>query len=119
MTSFAALLRSAKIGLSKWIFYVKNYLNLSDFFSLKNKNSGAHFLLNWFFGNFDNKTTFLLKSGPIFDKASKLGKATQDAYNLSTIANLAKINYLSNIVIETQTRSYSNPKNMFDPAKDC
>ena len=42
---FSASSRSAKIGLSKWIFYIKNHLNLSDFFSLKNKGLGAHFLL--------------------------------------------------------------------------
>ena len=27
------------------------------------------------------KKTFLIKSGPIFDKAAKLGKASWDAYN--------------------------------------
>ena len=32
LPSFAALLKSAKIGLSKQIFYVKNHPNLSDFF---------------------------------------------------------------------------------------
>ena len=42
--------KSAKIWLSKSIFYVKNYLNLSQFFfSLKNINLGAHFLLLKFF----------------------------------------------------------------------
>ena len=51
------------------------------FFSLKNKSLGAHFLLIWFFGNFNLKKTLLLKSGPIVDKVAKLGKATQDAYN--------------------------------------
>ena len=42
---------------------------------------GAHFLLKLFFGNFNFKTTFLLKSGLIFDKAAKLGKTSWDAYN--------------------------------------
>ena len=38
--------KSAKIWLSKSIFYVKNYPNLSQFFfSLKNINLGAHFLI--------------------------------------------------------------------------
>ena len=34
------------------------------------------------FANFNFKTTFLLNSGPIFDEAAKLGKATWNAYNL-------------------------------------
>ena len=36
------LSKSAKILLSKSIFYVKNHQNLSYFFSLKNINKGAH-----------------------------------------------------------------------------
>ena len=35
----------------------------------------------WFFGNFNFKTTFLLELDPIFDKAAKLGKVTQDTNN--------------------------------------
>ena len=50
------------------------------FISLKNKILGAHFLLKLFFGNFNFKNTFLPKSGPIFDEAAKLGKASKDAY---------------------------------------
>ena len=43
---------SAKICLSKSIFYIKNHPNLPGFFySLKNKNLGAHFLLLTFFDN--------------------------------------------------------------------
>ena len=42
---------SAKIRFSKSIFNVKNHLNLSDFFSFKNMNLGAHFLLLTFFDN--------------------------------------------------------------------
>ena len=38
------LSKSAKIRLSKSIFYVKNHLNLSQFFLLKNTNLRAHFL---------------------------------------------------------------------------
>ena len=34
-----------------------------------------------FFGNFNSKTTFLLKSNPIFDEAAKLGKTSWNAYN--------------------------------------
>ena len=34
------------------------------------------------FGTFNLKTTFLLKSGPIFDEAGKPGKATWATYNL-------------------------------------
>ena len=52
------------------------------FFSLKNKNLGVHFLLKLFFGDINLKTTFLLKSGLIFDNAAKLGKVTRDPYNL-------------------------------------
>ena len=35
LPSFASSSQSAKIGLSKWIFYVKNHPNLSDFFFLE------------------------------------------------------------------------------------
>ena len=38
----------ANIWLSKSIFYVKNHLNLSLFFSLKDNNLGAHFLFSTF-----------------------------------------------------------------------
>ena len=48
LPSFASSTQSAKIGLKKWILYVKNNLNLHDFFSLKNKILGAHFLLKYF-----------------------------------------------------------------------
>ena len=41
--------KSAKIWHLKSIFYVKIHPNLFDFFSLKNKNLGAHFLLSKFF----------------------------------------------------------------------
>ena len=49
--------------------------------SYRNKNLGSHFLIKLFWGNFNFKTTLLLKSGLIFDEAAKLGKATQDGYN--------------------------------------
>ena len=40
------LFKSAKVWLLKSIFYVKNHSNLSQFFfSLKNTNLGAHYLL--------------------------------------------------------------------------
>ena len=42
------VLKSAKLWLSKSIFYVKNY---QIFFSLNNTNLGAHFLLLTFFHN--------------------------------------------------------------------
>ena len=35
LPSFASSAQSAEIGLSKWIFYVKNCLNLSDFFFIE------------------------------------------------------------------------------------
>ena len=38
--------KSAKIWHSKSIFYIKNHLNLSIFFSLKNLNLGEHFFLS-------------------------------------------------------------------------
>ena len=82
LPSFAALSQSAKIGLSKWIFYFKIHPNLWIFFSLENKNLAAHFLLKLFICNYNFITSFLLKSGPIFDEAAELGKATQDPYNL-------------------------------------
>jgi hypothetical protein len=55
---------------------VNNHSNLSAFFSLRNKILVAHFLVTSIL-----KPVFLLKSGPIFDQAVKLGKATRDAYN--------------------------------------
>ena len=47
-----SLSKSANFGLSKWIFNVKNYPNLSVFFQL-----GAHFLATSIF-----KPLYLLKS---------------------------------------------------------
>ena len=38
-------------------------------------------MLKLFFGNFNFKTTSLLKSGLIFDQAAKLGKASRGACN--------------------------------------
>ena len=82
MPSFASLAQSAIIGLSKWIFYVKNHLNLSDFFSLNNNRLDnifcwkKDFLLISIF-----KSLEVVKSGPIFDQAEKLGKPSRDAYN--------------------------------------
>mgnify|MGYP007048494152 CR=1 FL=1 len=43
--SSGELSKSAKISLSKSIFHVKIHSNLSEFFSLKITNWGAHFLL--------------------------------------------------------------------------
>ena len=51
------------------------------FFSLKNTNLEAHFLLLAFFDKINFLTTLLLKLGQIFDEVAKLGKSTQDAYN--------------------------------------
>ena len=59
--------KSTKIGLSKWIFYVKNHRKLS-IFSMKKKGILAHFLKKWFFGNFNFKTPLLIKLCLIFDK---------------------------------------------------
>ena len=39
-----SLTKSANFGLSKWIFYVKNHLNLFKKNSLKNINIGTPFL---------------------------------------------------------------------------
>ena len=52
------------------------------FFSLTNTNLEAHFLLLAFFDKINFSTTLLLKLGQIFDEVAKLGKSTQDAYNL-------------------------------------
>ena len=52
-----------------------------NFFSLKNTNLEAHFLLLAFFDKINFLTTLLLKLGQIFDEVAKLGKSTQDAYN--------------------------------------
>ena len=55
--------------------------NMQDqtFHKSKNKNLDAHFLLKWFFGNFNFKTFLLRKSSLLFDEVAKLGKAIQDA----------------------------------------
>ena len=52
-----------------------------NFFSLKNTNLEAYFLLLAFFDKINFLTTLLLKLGQIFDEVAKLGKSTQDAYN--------------------------------------
>ena len=74
--------KSVKIGLLKWIFYVKNHPNLSNLFSMKNKSLGAHFLLKWFFSNFNFKTPLLLKLCPIFDEAQLHGFARKKCFVL-------------------------------------
>ena len=59
----------------------KSSESFSIFFSLKNTNLGAHFLLLTLFDNINFSTTLLLKLGQIFDEVAKLGKSTQDTYN--------------------------------------
>ena len=54
LSSFATLSWSGKIWLSKWIFYVKNHLNLFYFFSM-NKNLVAHLLWKLFSIHFSTK----------------------------------------------------------------
>ena len=56
------LSKGAKILLSKSIFCVKSHPNLSHFFSLKNTNLEAHFLLLTFF-----KALYFLEWRPFFD----------------------------------------------------
>ena len=74
--------KSANFGLSKWIFYIKNHPNLSEFFfSWKNSKFCAHFLLRWFFYNFKFKKVLFLKLLQILEKVAKLGKSNQDAHN--------------------------------------
>ena len=58
--------KSAKIWLSKSIFYIKNHPNLSDFFSLKNKNLEAHYMLLTFFDNINFYITLFSKMMPKF-----------------------------------------------------
>ena len=70
----------------KWTFKVnflcqKSSESFSIFFSLKNTNLEAHFLLLAFFDKINFLTTLLLKLGQVFDEVAKLGKSTQDAYN--------------------------------------
>ena len=70
----------------KWTFKVnflcqKSSESFSIFFSLKNPNLGAHFLLLAFFDKINFLTTLLLKLGQIFDEMAELGKSTQDAHN--------------------------------------
>ena len=61
----------------EWIFNL--FIEKIDFQILYNPTPQTLFR---FFGTFIFKTTLLLKSGPIFDKAAKIGKATWYAYNL-------------------------------------
>ena len=61
------LSESTKIWLSKLIFYVKNYPNLSIFFSLKSINLGAHFSYWHFLITSIFKSLNFLKWCPIFD----------------------------------------------------
>ena len=65
--------KSAKIWLSKWIFYVKNHSNLSEFYSQWilfinqiTASIGAHFLLKSFFDKFNFWTTLFFKIMPNF-----------------------------------------------------
>ena len=62
-------------------------------------------MLKLIFGNFNFKTTFLLKSGLLFDEAAKLGKATRNAYNLG--GRLILLALLKNRVAEG-VASYSH-----------
>ena len=55
--------------------------SFSIFFSLKNTNLEAHFLLLAFLIKSFFLTSLLLKLGQIFDEVAKLGKSTQDTYN--------------------------------------
>ena len=59
----------------------KSSESFSFFFSLKNTNLEAHFVLLAFFYKINFLTTLLLKLGQIFDKVAKLGKSTQDTYH--------------------------------------
>ena len=52
-----------------------------SFFSLKNTNLEAHFLILALFDKINFLPTLLLKLGLIFDEVAKLGKSTQDAHN--------------------------------------
>ena len=78
LPSFADLLKSDKVGLSKWISYI---IRIFLFFFNEEKCLGTHFLLKSYFCNFNFKTCLLLKSSPIFDEATKLWKASKDTYN--------------------------------------
>ena len=60
---------SVKIWHLKWIVYVKNHLNLSDFL-YNEKYLFRSTLWKYFFGNFNFWTTLLLKSCPISDEKS-------------------------------------------------
>ena len=63
-------MKIANFWLSKSIFYVKNHWNLYQFFfSLKNTNLGAHFLLLTSFDYINFQITLLLKLCPIFDSS--------------------------------------------------
>ena len=81
MPGFASSSQSAELDFQSEFFYVKNHSNLSDFFSLRNKILGVHFLLNDFLVTSILKPLHMVKSCPIFDQAAKLGKASRDTFN--------------------------------------
>ena len=49
---------NGEVSKSAKIFYVKNHLNISVFFSMKNNRLGAHFLLRGCFDNFKFKKPY-------------------------------------------------------------
>ena len=48
-------------------------------------------MLKLFFGDFNFKTIFLLKSGPIFDEVAKLRKILVEKLNLKILMKLQKV----------------------------
>jgi hypothetical protein len=74
------LKKSANFWLSKSIFYVKNYPNLSNFFSLKNIIIVADFLLLILFGNLIFEARYFIELCPFFVSWSRnFGKRYENA----------------------------------------
>ena len=74
--------KGPKFDFQSYFLCQKSSESFSIFFSLKNTNLGAHFLLLKLFDNINFSTPLLVKLGQIFDEVAKLGKSTQDAHNL-------------------------------------
>ena len=73
---------SAKIVLSKSIFYVKNWMNFFKKSSFKNSNLGDHFLYKTFFVTSFFEPLYFLKSCPIFHNNSALPRTKMTEHQL-------------------------------------
>ena len=86
--------KSAKIGLSESIFYVKKFPNPSKYFSLKNISSGPHFLI---FFNF--QITLFTKIGLKFCRLGGSSVGQKKIFRRSDLGT--KISHVLVVQLET------------------